>query len=340
MTYKMSVVMVIAGLMSAFGQSETSKPMFFETPEACMSAKEGEFTIYLPHFTDNLAKWQKMVQLGQAEVVSDGKVRCAEEWSMDDKLVKGWRIVRWSDNNKFFRATDGRKADGRCGNTVRRLWEVPEPEQPAPPPPSAPSTPIPNRPPRERRERPEREQPAPPTIVEEKPCPTCVGIGFSKAPEGLKKNSPDLEAWPIMQDGSVTDGVWTWNGVEIGRGVRLTISPRRLYDMVHGKAGTYFLHFTGKDETGRVIACGLKGTPIELVRQGRHWFWKLPVVHCFYAYSKDIKNWSKGGTAEKLLACPAEAFLAWWLWPVSGSAAAVSGGTKTTVPVLGGWPWL
>lgn len=321
------VLMVTAMMMPAFGQTESGKPMFFETPEACVSAKEGEFAIYAPHFTDNLAKWTKLAEIGKAEIVSDDKNRCAEEWSMDDKFAKGWRIVRWPENNKFFRTSDGRLADGRCGNSVRRIWEVPEPppvvEQPAPPPP--PSAPVPSRPPRERRERPE--PPAPPA---EKPCPTCVGIGFSYEPEGIKKNSPDIEAWPIIQDGSVTDGIWTWNGTEVGRGIRLIISPRKLYDMVHGKAGTYFLHFTGADTTGRVIACGLKGAPIELVRQGRHWFWKLPIVHCAYTYSHDIKKWKGGPLAEKLV-CAAEAGIAWWLWPTSGVAAI---GHKT-VPIGG-----
>lgn len=328
MTYKMLVVMFSAMTMSAFGQMESGKPMFFSTPEACMSATEGGFTIYAPHFTDSLSRWLK------TELVSNhGKTFCAEEWSLDDKLVKGWRIVRWPKDNPYFKRGH-LTADGRCGNTVRRLWEVPESSPSAPPviveEPPVPSTPIPNRPPRERRERPERLQPVAPPQLEEH-CPTCVGIGFSTAPEGLKKNSPDLEAWSIIQDGTVVDGIWTWNGQEIGKGVRLTISPRRLYDMVNGKSGVYYLHFTGKDESGRVIACGLKGTPIELVRQGRHWFWKLPAIHCLYAYSKDIKNWSKAGTVEKFLACPAEAALAWWLWPVSGPAAI---GHKT-VPVGG-----
>jgi hypothetical protein len=101
--------------------------------------------------------------------------------------------------------------------------------------------------------------------------------------------------------------------------------------MVGGKSGTYFLLFVGKDEHGHLVACGTRGTPLTLVKQGRHWFWKLPAVHCLYAYTKGIKDWSTAGTLEKLVACPAEAALAWWLWPVGGAASAAH---KTPACVL------
>lgn len=63
---------------------------------------------------------------------------------------------------------------------------------------------------------------------------------------------------------------------------------------------------------------------------GRPLWTKLPVVHCLYTYTAGIKDWSKWGAAEKLGFCPAEAALAWWLWPVSGPAAM---GRKIVPPV-------
>jgi len=125
---KLFVFLVSAVSMTAFAQSETSKQMFFETPEACVSAKDGEFAIYLPHFIGNLSRWSKTDL-----VVDHNKTFCAEEWSLDDNLVKGWRIVRWPQNNSYFRRND-KLGDGRCGNSVRRLWEVPEQEISTPPP--------------------------------------------------------------------------------------------------------------------------------------------------------------------------------------------------------------
>lgn len=67
-------------------------------------------------------------------------------------------------------------------------------------------------------------------------------------------------------------------------------------------------------------------------KKGRPLWTKLPVIHCVYAYTVGIRDWSKWGTAEKIGFCPAEAFLAWWLWPVSGPAATVG---HKIVPVLG-----
>ncbi len=125
------LVLVIALLVNASSmvaqQPETGKPMFFDTAEACLAA--GEFTVYQPKFRNKLTWWEEAVDLKKAVVVKDhGKKLCAEEFTAD-----GWKIIRWPDNNSYFRHTDGRLADGRCGNEVRRIWEIPPPAPPAPP---------------------------------------------------------------------------------------------------------------------------------------------------------------------------------------------------------------
>lgn len=174
--------------------------------------------------------------------------------------------------------------------------------------------PQPLPPPKERKPRPVTpEQPA-----EEPECPTCASIMSSYGFEELGPKSPAIEVWPEIEGGRVVSGVWMFNGRVVSEQVRATLDPRKLYKAVGGKAGTYFLQFVGKDEDGHVVACGTRGTELVLVSRGRHWFWKLPAIHCLYAYTKGITDWSTAGTLEKLLVCPAEAALAWWLWPVEG----------------------
>ncbi len=73
-----------------------------------------------------------MKSLGKAELVENhGKVYCADEFT-----VVGWRIIQWPENNPYY-TSDGKIADGRCGNEVRHIWEVPPP---APPPQLPPPT--------------------------------------------------------------------------------------------------------------------------------------------------------------------------------------------------------
>lgn len=136
------LALMLSVVSIAFGQ-EIGKP-FFATPDACVSAKPGTFTEYAPFFTDNLAKWVKMKNEGQATLVQDGKTYCAEEWTLEGG-VGAYRIIRWPDGLGPLRSATGKMADPRCGNGVRRLWEVPPP----PAPPSVASSPPQSPPPQQ-----------------------------------------------------------------------------------------------------------------------------------------------------------------------------------------------
>ncbi len=132
-----------------------------------------------------------------------------------------------------------------------------------PPPPQKLSIPV--RPPSERRERPQ----APALQVKENCCSACFAMVFSYDFEALSIQSPELRIRPFMKgDEPVVDGIWTWNGNEVGRGISLALRPARLYELVGNKAGTYFLNFTGHAASGNVVSCGLHGTPITLNGNG------------------------------------------------------------------------
>lgn len=125
----------------AFGQ-ESGKITFFKSGEDCVKAPAEKVNIYQPVFVDHLAAWQKLVASGKATLVQDGKTYCVEEWSVEGK-VAGKHIIRWPANNPYFKGEDGKIADGRCGNRVYQIWEVPPLPTPAPPPPEAVVTPPP-----------------------------------------------------------------------------------------------------------------------------------------------------------------------------------------------------
>ena len=103
-------------------------------------------------------------------------------------------------------------------------------------------------------------------------CPHCAAIVSDYLLGEMDvKNSKPINVWAVIEDGTVVDGIWKFNGVVVGHGTHILLNPRLLYDAANRKAGKYFLQFIGKDEEGHVVACGLEGTPIELRKKGRNW---------------------------------------------------------------------
>ena len=131
---RLTAVVFFGVASMAFGQ-DSGKTTFFASMDACLRAADEDVNEYQPVFTDNLAKWQQLVQNGKAQLVSDGdnNTYCVIEWSMEGK-VAGKHIIRWPANNPYFKGDDGKIADGRCGNTVYEMREIPPtPTPPAPP---------------------------------------------------------------------------------------------------------------------------------------------------------------------------------------------------------------
>ncbi len=162
-----------------------------------------------------------------------------------------------------------------------------------------------------------------PPVQSKHDCPKCVAIRSSFPLAELKPSSGVVHVWAEIESGTLTDGVWTLTGKgkswELGRGLRIQVDANKLYKLVGGKKGEYFLQFVGRDADGHTVACGTKGTPLTLVRKGRHWFWKLPVIHCAYTFTHDIKKWKGWPLVEKGV-CLAEAAAAWYFWPVADAA--------------------
>ena len=157
--------------------------------------------------------------------------------------------------------------------------------------------------------------PPPPPVHE---CPTCAAILSSASISEMGPKSKPVEVWPEIVGGTVTDGVWTFNGKVIGRGPRLTINHKMLKKAAGKSKGTFYLKFVGKDDKGDIITCGLEGLPIKLEKKGRHWIFYFPVIHCLYAYTAAIKDWTGWDLVEKTVFCPGEVFLGWYYWPVGG----------------------
>ncbi len=129
-----SLLFLSSAVSIAFGQ-ESGKITFFATPDACVTAPLEKVNEYQPVFSDGLLAWEKLRRAELVQLVQNhGKRYCAEEWSMEAGIA-GWHIIMWPLNNPYFKnPTNGQIADARCGNKVRRIWEVPPPSPPPPPP--------------------------------------------------------------------------------------------------------------------------------------------------------------------------------------------------------------
>jgi hypothetical protein len=138
----------------------------------------------------------------------------------------------------------------------------------------------------------------------------CVAImtnyGFSE----LHPDSPPIEFW-VVATGKLADSTWYLDGKEMASGLHVKLDAKKLYDLVKGKGGQHSIHFGGHDLKGNVVGCGT-GFSLTLVKKGRRWWWKLPLTHCVYTFTHDLKKLKGGPLVEKLV-CPAEIALVIWL---------------------------
>jgi hypothetical protein len=170
---------------------------------------------------------------------------------------------------------------------------------------------------------------APPVNRPDEKC-ECVAIMSSYAFSELRPDSKPIEVWAAIAGGELKDGGWYLDGQLLANGLHVTLDAKMLYNRVHGKSGSHLLYFRGIDAHDNIVGCGA-GVTLTLIKKGRSWFWKLPIVHCVYTFTHDFKKWKGGPLVEKAV-CGGEAALAWWLWPVAalskpaGIAGALSGG--------------
>lgn len=155
----------------------------------------------------------------------------------------------------------------------------------------------------------------PPQFVPVHICPRCAAIQSDYLLSELKSDSKPVNVWAVIEGGNLVDGIWKFNGVEVGRGIHFLLDPHKLFHAVHGKPGKYFLQFTGIDSEGHVIVCGLNGTPIELKRHGRNWV--LVVLNYIPCVRQAIhpKNWKGWNGVEKVACIAAVGVVTWELWP-------------------------
>ncbi len=243
MPFLLAAFLVLFSAGQGVAQTSAGTTVFFPTPETCLSAGPNA-PVYQPQYFEKLGWWREAIALGEARHIVDSKVRCAEEWT-----VVGWRIVRWSAGLGYFRHRDGRKADPKCGNVVRRLWEVPEapmpavaptsvPDPPPPPPPAPiakPATPL-----------------SPPHV-----CAVCEGFesadadGYGVELDGVHPGSdyPRFFVRARFKGGPVSGHTWTINGGESISGETLEVNPESL------EPGSYRIRLSGKDGDGHVVEC-------------------------------------------------------------------------------------
>ena len=296
---------ILLFLSAGLGVAQTSTgKVFFATPEACLAAPlDNSSIVYQPSFNNLLGWWTEKWELGTAQKVEGhNKTFCAEE-----QTVEGKQIIRWPKNNPFFTA-GSRKADGRCGNEVYRLWEVSEPVfQPVvvvPPVAVAPAS------------------PAPPSHV----CPECGDVTWAVNQPGViskvENGTLVLGSVVLHSDLRLNLTFSFTEGVEEGRILAgdTVLAGGNAVDITSAdgpEPGVYDIVAEGRDSDGHIVRCRVRITfvapalpaPVLITvekKKGR----KFPIP-CI----PREKTWF--GIGVPVLECAAIVGGVWAIWPVA-----------------------
>jgi hypothetical protein len=253
-----------------------------------------------------------------------GQLGLSDVWNEVGKGVAARVILRPTEQvlymgNRFYLTNCRWMNGGKWVEFKNRIKPVSLPPAPPPPPATVAPPPVVRRPVQESPPPPPRRVP----VVEHKEfaCPAFLSF---YSPDTIGQDTPSVVVWVGSPDLRVQK--WTFNGVEMNKTFMVTLTFGEMLKAAGGKPGLYPLAILASDSEGRELRCGIN---IRLMKKGRMWVFKLPGVHCVYAYTKDIKNWSAMGTVEKVGFCPAEAALALWLWPVGDALHKIAFGIGT-----------
>lgn len=298
-------LLIFAGVMVA--QERPEYGMYYESGQACLDSTAEPSSDYIPTVEGGLIVWDAKVLAGEAKLGTTGDdIVCGRELT----YRHGYQIIRYPKNTPMFMVGNVYKADGRCGNEITEIWVKKTRVTVELPPPTPKPVLVVRRVPVPLRER----SVSPPPVSFVRPFGACEAILSTFGLDKLSKGSDPIVIWPEISNGTAVSGSWAIDGAIVSDSVRLTLDPHQFYKEVKGKAGAYELGFIGQDAHGNELSCAVDLT---LVKQGRHWFWKLPGIHCLYAFTHDINKWKGGPLAEKAF-CLAEAGVAYYYWPVRG----------------------